>query len=130
MPHAGATVLVRTKPTAAADTATTRYRPGMVSDANNGGEPQATTYDVIYDEADERQKGEEDEDEEDIVSAERVLGVPASPSTWCAARLNLARCSFRGGRHNEVRGRERPGKGRWVFVMGLRGVSLPGVSLL
>lgn len=103
--------------TAAAATATpTRYRSGMVSDANDGDGPQAS-YDVIYDEVTANKTGgkgemegeeEEEEDEEDGVSAERVLGVPASPSIWCAARLNLARCSFRGGRHNEVR----MGKGR------------------
>ncbi|CAM9593347.1 unnamed protein product [Scytosiphon promiscuus] len=106
-PVVGATVLVRTTPTVVPATPT-RYRSGMISDANNDDGPRAT-YDVIYDEDDaktggrgEMQGDEEDEDEEDGVSAERVLGVPACPSIWCAARLNLARCSFRGGRHSEV----------------------------
>eukprot|EP00903_Cladosiphon_okamuranus_P008218 g7911.t1 len=105
-PVVGATVLVRLAPSDAASA--TRFRSGIISDADdNGGSP---TFDVIYDEAENNadQQGAgtgreaEEEDEEDGVAADRVLGVPASPCVWCAARLNLARCSFRGGRHAEV----------------------------
>lgn len=106
-PHAGATVLVRMAPVPAT---ATRYRSGMVSDANDdgGSPPLPLSYDVIYDETDDsggskgEQQGEED-DEEDGVEADRVLGVPSSPCVWCAARLNLARCSFRRGKQEEVR---------------------------
>ena len=108
MMAAGSTVLVRLAPSDAASA--TRYRSGMISDANDGDDDgDCPTYDVIYDEADNNnaadQQGqgrEEEEDEEDGVAADRVLGVPASPSVWCAARLNLARCSFRRGKHSEV----------------------------
>ncbi|CAM9413822.1 unnamed protein product [Ectocarpus sp. 6 AP-2014] len=88
----------------------TCYRSGMVSDANEDDGP-CPTYDVIYDETavksaaggnEEQQEGEEEDDEEDGVSPDRVLGVPLSPCVWCAARLNLARCSFRRRRHEEV----------------------------
>lgn len=102
----GATVLVRVAPSDAASA--TRYRSGMVSDANDDG--GSLSYDVIYDEAAEQQgaeQQEEEEDEEDGVAADRVLGVPVSPCVWCAARLNLARCSFRRGGHAEVRRRGR-----------------------
>ncbi|CAN0461177.1 unnamed protein product [Ectocarpus sp. 12 AP-2014] len=105
-PVVGATVLVRMLPTGAT---ATRYRSGMVSDANEDDGP-CLTYDVIYDETvkstaggnEEQQEEEEEDDEEDGISPDRVLGVPLSPCVWCAARLNLARCSFRRGRHEEV----------------------------
>ncbi|CAN0377665.1 unnamed protein product [Ectocarpus sp. 12 AP-2014] len=105
-PVVGATVLVRVLPNG---TTATRYRSGMVSDANEDDGP-CPTYDVIYDETvkstaggnEEQQEEEEEDDEEDGVSLDRVLGVPLSPCVWCAARLNLARCSFRRGRHEEV----------------------------
>ena len=106
--NAGATVLVRLAPSDAA--AATRYRAGMISDANDDGGNSSPTYDVIYDEAEppaDQAAAELEEDEEDGVAADRVLGVPASPCVWCAARLNLARCSFRRGRHAEVRRRRR-----------------------
>lgn len=107
-------MLVRLAPS---DTASaTRYRAGMISDANDDG-GGSLTYDVIYDEAEtandqQGAAGQEEEDEEDGVAADRVLGVPASPCVWCAARLNLARCSFRRGRHSEVRRRRRRKGGR------------------
>ncbi|CAM9145730.1 unnamed protein product [Pylaiella littoralis] len=105
-PVVGATVLVRMAPVPAT---ATLYRSGMVSDANDdgGSPPLPLSYDVIYDETDDsggskgEQQGEED-DEEDGVEADRVLGVPSSPCVWCAARLNLARCSFRRGKQEEV----------------------------
>ncbi len=98
----GATVLVRTAPASEADT--TRYRSGMISDADDEG-GAAPSYGIIYDDsATDQQEGEgELDDEEDGVAAGRVLGVPASPCVWCAARLNLARCSFRREKHDEAR---------------------------
>lgn len=105
--NAGATVLVRMAPV---PSTATRYRSGMVSDANdNGGSPPLPlSYDVIYDETDDASGGKgdqqaEQDDEEDGVAADRVLGLPVSPCVWCATRLNLARCSFRRRRHEEVR---------------------------
>lgn len=117
-------MLVRLAPADAASA--TRYRSGMVSDANDDGGP--LSYDIIYDEADitttntttdQQEAGEQqEEDEEDGVAADRVLGVPASPCVWCAARLNLARCSFRRGRHSEVRGsRRRRRKRRSILIL-------------
>lgn len=118
IPPTGATVLVRLAPSDAASA--TRFRSGMIADADdNGGSP---TYDVIYDEAENTADqqgagaGQEEEDEEDGVAADRVLGVPASLCVWCAARLNLARCSFRRGRHAEVRTRKRRRSGRRSMV--------------
>lgn len=126
----GATVLVRLASSAAGSA--TRYRPGMISDANDDGDGGGSpTYDVIYDEAEHStdQQGaeqEEEEDEEDGVAADRVLGVPASPCVWCAARLNLARCSFRRGRHAEVRaGRTRGGGGVQGCASGFGGCRCP-----
>lgn len=94
----GATVFVRLEPADAAPAI--RYRSGIISDVNDDG-GGALSYDVIYDEA-ESNTDPQEEDEEDGVAADRVLGVPTSPCVWCAARLNLARCSFRRGRHAEV----------------------------
>lgn len=79
----------------------------MVSDA----EDDSRSYDVIYDETDLNGNGDgvgadEEEDEEDGVAAERVVAVSLSPCVSCAARLNLARCSFRKGEHAKVRLRE------------------------
>ena len=87
-----------------------RYRSGMVSDAEDDGR----SYDVIYDKTDLNGNGDgvgadEEEDEEDGLAAERVLTVSISPCVSCAARLNLARCSFRKGEHAEVRSGGRGG---------------------
>lgn len=80
----------------------------MVSDSNDDGR---VSYDVIYDENSPSRKAnedldaaaeEEDDDEEDGVEADRVVPVSISPCLSCAARLNLARCWFRKGKHNEV----------------------------
>ena len=117
-------MLVRVLTGDAAATAS-RYRSGMVSDAEDDGR----SYDVIYDETDPSGNGDgvrmggpdEEEDEEDGVAAERVVTVSLSPCVSCAARLNLARCSFRNGGHAEVRPGERvdfvapsaPGTGGW-----------------
>lgn len=97
--------------TADAAATVSRYRTGMVSDAEDDGR----SYDVIYDETDPNGSGDgvgmggpdEEEDEEDGVAAERVVTVSLSPCVSCAARLNLARCSFRNGGHAEVRPGER-----------------------
>lgn len=107
---AGSTVLVRVL-TGDAAANVSRYRSGMVSDAEDDGR----SYDVIYDETDASGNGDgvriggpdEEEDEEDGVAAERVVTVSLSPCVSCAARLNLARCSFRSGGHAEVRPDER-----------------------
>lgn len=104
---AGSTVLVRVLAGDAAATVS-RYRSGMVSDAEDDGR----SYDVIYDETNPNGDGvrmggsDEEEDEEDGVAAERIVTVSLYPCVSCATRLNLARCSFRRGRHAEVR----PGK--------------------
>ncbi|CAM9472260.1 unnamed protein product [Laminaria digitata] len=104
-PETGSTVLVRVLTGDAAATVS-RYRSGMVSDAEDDGR----SYDVIYDETDPNANGDgvgmggadEEEDEEDGVAATRVVTVSLSPCVSCAARLNLARCSFRKGEHAEV----------------------------
>lgn len=95
-------MLVRTLAGAESDATTIRYRSGMVSDANDEGK----SFDIIYDDTTFDAVGSgavgEEDDEEDGVAADRVVATSISPSLSCAARLNLARCAYRGGRHAEV----------------------------
>lgn len=95
--YQGANVLV--KSVREGEPVTIRYRPGIISDAsddNDNGAP--LTYDIIFDERDA-----DGDDEEDGVTAEWIVTLPISPCLSCAARLNLARCSFKVSRHQEVR---------------------------
>lgn len=76
-----------------------RYRPAMISEAEEGEGREPASYGVIYDEEDG-----EDGDEEDEVTADRITAAPrAAPCVSCAARLNLARCRYKEARHPEVR---------------------------
>ena len=87
------------------------FRPAMIA----GADAEGRSYDVIFDNTettsgrggggDETQYGgEEEDDEEDGVRADRIVSLSLAPCVSCAARLNLARCRFKGGRHTEVRG--------------------------